>query len=302
MKISVIIPSFNQGRYLPETLDSVLSQSGAQVEVLVFDGGSTDNTLEVLKKFQKHLAHWESSPDRGQTHAINKGLALMTGDVWLYTNSDDLVSAGSIKTVTEHFRNPDIMWISGGADIFDEHGSRGALIPVPTGDPLDYLSPWTRQKIVFPFSGSSYFRSEVPKRIGLMDESYHYSMDIEFYCRAIFKGGFVQTIIPDTLARWRWDSESKTMGRGMAYGFREEEIRIAQEYARFLEKQQKFELDRHIEEQLLALGPRRAMWFLLQGERWKAFRELGRGVACMPRSLAFRPWLGALRRVLTQRI
>ena len=96
MKISIIIPSFNQGPFLEDTLRSVFAQEyDAAFEALVLDGGSTDGTLGILQRYAGCLNYVESVADRGQTHAINKGLARMTGDVWMYLNSDDLLAPGS---------------------------------------------------------------------------------------------------------------------------------------------------------------------------------------------------------------
>jgi glycosyltransferase involved in cell wall biosynthesis len=81
MKISIVTPSFNQGQFLERTLRSVMEQCGPDVEHIVFDGGSTDNSIDLLKKYSAHLAHWTSEPDQGQTHAVNKGLRAATGDI-----------------------------------------------------------------------------------------------------------------------------------------------------------------------------------------------------------------------------
>ena len=302
MKISIIIPSFNQGAFLEETLASIFAQGGIECEVLVFDGGSTDQTVEVLRRHDKNLYYWESTPDRGQTHAINKGLARMSGDVWMYLNSDDLLLPGALATVAELFADRSIMWVAGECDIFDTNGIIGDVRPGLMARAKDYLAPWSRSsQYVFPFSGACYFRREVADRLGLFDESYKYSMDIEYCCRAIFEGdGLRQTTIPNVLARWRWHAESKTMSRGIAYAFRAEEVRIAQKYAHYLPPGDRAELETEIREQLKWLPVRESMWLLGEGRNQDALSLLLHAVGASPSLFLSRYWLGALRRVILQ--
>jgi glycosyltransferase involved in cell wall biosynthesis len=297
VKISIIIPSLNQGDFLEQALESVFGQEG-EVEVLVFDGDSTDQTLEVLHRNDKRLAYWESEPDRGQTNAINKGLARMSGDVWMYLNSDDLLVPGALATVRSIFEDPSVMWVSGSCENFDETGSIGSVLPGPAVRMKDYLAPWNRaSQYVFPFSGACYLRREVCDGIGFFDEAYSYSMDMEYYCRAIFEGGFRQTRIKHVLAKWRWHSGSKTMSRGIAYAFRSDEIRIAQRYEHYLQSDERAELNFELGAQLRWLPIREAMWLLNQGLRGEALTVILNAARRSPTLLVSRPWLGALRRI-----
>jgi glycosyltransferase involved in cell wall biosynthesis len=300
MKISIIIPSFNQGAFLEETLESIFLQDGVEREVLVFDGGSTDQTLEVLQRHDSRLDYWESRPDRGQTHAINKGLAQMSGDVWMYLNSDDLLAPGALATVSSIFADPLVMWVSGCCETFDESGIIGGVLPHPVGRRKDYLAPWNRpSRYIFPFSGSCYLRREVVEKIGFLDETYNFSMDMEYYCRAIFEGGFRQTIVNDVLAKYRLHSDSKTMGPGVAYAFRSDEVRIAQRYQGYLPAEERAELNSEIRTQLKGLSTREAMWLLRQGRRKDALSLILYAVRTSPSLIVDRPWLGALRRICT---
>jgi glycosyltransferase involved in cell wall biosynthesis len=299
MKISVIIPSFNQGRFLGQALRSVFEQ-GKEVEVLVFDGGSSDQTLEVLQQNDTRLTYWESKPDRGQTHAINKGLARMTGDLWMYLNSDDLLAPGALTNILRIFENSSVVWVSGSCENFSEAGIVGYVRPGSAARTKDYLAPWNRSlQYVFPSSGACCFRRKVFERIGFFDETYDYSMDIEYYCRAVFEGGFYQTTLNDILAKWRQHPESKTMARGIAYGFRSEEVRIAQRYVRYLSPDEQAELNAEIREQLKWLPIRKSMWLLSQGRRQDALSLALHAARASPDLLVFRPWLGALRRIWT---
>jgi glycosyltransferase involved in cell wall biosynthesis len=300
MKISIIIPSFNQATFLQEALESIFVQNGVEREVLVFDGGSTDQTLEVLRRHNTRLAYWESRPDGGQTQAINKGLARMSGDVWMYLNSDDLLVPGALATVSRAFLDPSVMWVAGLCETFDESGTIGAVQPGAATRMKDYLAPWNRpSRYIFPFSGACYMRREVIDRIGILDESYQYSMDIEYYCRSVFAGVNIrQTIIPEVLAQWRWHPESKTMNRGIAYAFRAEEVRMAQTYGYLLSAEERAELDGEIRFQLKCLPAREAMWLLSEGRREDAVSLMLRAVGASPSLILFRPWLGAMRRAI----
>jgi glycosyltransferase involved in cell wall biosynthesis len=298
MKISIIIPSFNQGAFLEETLASIFVHEGVEYEVLVFDGGSTDQTVEIIKRHDARLAYWESKQDRGQTHAINKGLARISGDVWMYLNSDDLLVPGALSTISHLFADPSVVWVSGSCENFDGSGIVGGVRPGHAIRMKDYLAPWNRPvQCIFPFSGACFLRRSVFEKIGFFDQTFSYSMDMEYYCRAIFEGGFYQTTINDVLAKWRHHPKSKTMSRGIAYAFRSEELRIAQRYSRYLPSDEQDELDAEIREQTKWLAIRESMWLCDQGRRRDAVALLFNAARTSPDLLLFRPWLGALRRI-----
>jgi glycosyltransferase involved in cell wall biosynthesis len=112
-KISIITPSFNQGAFIEETIQSVLSQEYPNLEYMIVDGGSTDDTLDILHKYQDQLT-WISEPDRGQVDAINKGLKLASGEVLAYLNSDDLYLPGALRKVGAYFaEHPQAEWLTG---------------------------------------------------------------------------------------------------------------------------------------------------------------------------------------------
>ena len=119
-RISLITPSFNQGEYLEQTIDSVLSQNYPNVEYIIMDGGSTDNSVQIIKKHEKHLKYWVSEPDKGQSDAINKGLKLVTGDVFNWLCSDDYLENGALKLIGERFNEGGIDFISGNIQVIED--------------------------------------------------------------------------------------------------------------------------------------------------------------------------------------
>jgi glycosyltransferase involved in cell wall biosynthesis len=112
-KISIITPSFNQGQFLEETILSVLSQNYPNLEYIIIDGGSSDNSIEIIRKYEDKLAYWVSEPDNGQYDAINKGFSVSTGEIMAWINSDDKYVSWSFQTVSNIFVNiPEMEWIT----------------------------------------------------------------------------------------------------------------------------------------------------------------------------------------------
>ena len=103
-RISIVTPSFNQGQFLEETIRSVLEQGYPNLEYMVIDGGSTDGSIEIIRKYEKRLAYWTSEPDRGQADAINKGWRRATGEILAYLNSDDTYCPNALRLAAEAFR------------------------------------------------------------------------------------------------------------------------------------------------------------------------------------------------------
>lgn len=205
-KISVITASYNQGQYIAEAMDSVLAQRYPSVEHIVIDGGSTDNSCDVISHYDKHLAYWVSEKDRGQTHAINKGIERATGDLLLVLNSDDVVLPGAFDAVADEFmRDPKLRWLSG-TSLYFGPGIPSDLMPCRTpADPID----WLLNKWCIPHP-STYLRREVMEKHGAYDESFYFTMDYEYWLRLVF-GGERCKGIQRPLSGFRYHDASKTV-------------------------------------------------------------------------------------------
>jgi glycosyltransferase involved in cell wall biosynthesis len=179
-KISVITPSYNQGQFIEETIRSVLDQNYPSLEFIIMDGGSTDGTVEILRRYDSALAFWTSERDRGQADAVNRGFARATGDLVVWINSDDLLMRGSLAAYADaHVRAPNDVLL-GDMVIFDEHG------PVKVERQRDV----TFEGVVVPWlTGTNWLQpaTAVPRAVwekaGLLDESYRYTFDREWACR-----------------------------------------------------------------------------------------------------------------------
>jgi glycosyltransferase involved in cell wall biosynthesis len=294
-RISVIIPSLNQGEFIETTLRSVIDQEYSNLELIVMDGGSKDRTPEILSRYAPQITFLESTEDRGQSHAINKGLARATGDIWCYLNSDDLLAPGSLARIGALFRDPAVDWVGGISVIFDERGDCGTVTPQEPKSQKEILTPWKRSvEHVFPCSNVCFMRRSIYEKLGGFDESYGYSMDMEYYTRAHF-AGFRLLRIPDVLGRWRWHPASKTVKDGSAYRFLEEELRIAVAYADRLASPDREELKREIVQHRKSFLVRRALHSPSEKSRSTRLCRLFFEAIRHPSLIWFRPWLGAVK-------
>ena len=215
--ISIITPSFNQAQYLEQTIDSVLSQNYPDLEYIIIDGGSTDGSVDIIKKYEKHLAWWVSESDEGQSHAINKGIKRATGEIINWLNSDDYYEPNTLKLVSEAFNDPAIKCFCGRSRLFDEKGnvnhSRGTDIYAGN---LPKSIGWARID-----QPETFFRKSAWERVGLLNEQLHYTMDREWWMRYLYHFGLDGIIQSnDVLVNFRLHDHSKTVS--LASGFPQE--------------------------------------------------------------------------------
>jgi glycosyltransferase involved in cell wall biosynthesis len=207
--VSIITPSFNQGRFLEATICSVFKQDYSNIEYILVDGGSQDESLEVIQRYAGRLAYWESQPDRGQAHAINKGLARSHGDLLGWLNSDDLLQPGSVRRAVEIFSAyPEIDVVYGRLDRIDE---QGRLVPTPLlpKDRVEFSKNLVLGECVVNQPGA-FWRRSIMQRAGLLDEGLQFSLDYEYWIRLALHGAQFKRI-PDVLACFRLSAGSKTV-------------------------------------------------------------------------------------------
>jgi glycosyltransferase involved in cell wall biosynthesis len=210
-KISIITPSYNQGQYLEQTITSVLNQNYPNLEYIIIDGGSTDISVEIIKKYEKHLSYWISEKDNGQSEAINKGLRKRTGDIFNWLNSDDYYEKDVLFKITEAFHNPDVNVVCGKSRLF-----RNANETVYYSNGTDVYAGnlaktigWARID-----QPETFFRSRVIKKMGLLDTRLHYLMDRDWWIKYLFLFGLEGVVrIPDVLVNFRLHDFSKTVSQ-----------------------------------------------------------------------------------------
>jgi len=180
-RISVVTPSFNQGEFLEETLRSVITQRYPELEYVVIDGGSTDDSVSIIERHEADLACWVSEPDRGHADALNKGFAKTTGEIMCWINSSDMYYPWTFATVAEVFSQlPQVEWITGTGSMFDVHGRLRVITSAPGVNVFDILAGDCRriqQESVF-------WRRSLWERAGArIDQTLTYAADLDLWLR-----------------------------------------------------------------------------------------------------------------------
>jgi glycosyltransferase involved in cell wall biosynthesis len=175
-KITIVTPSYNQARYLDQTIMSVLGQGYPNLEYIVIDGGSKDGSVEIIKKYAEKLTYWHSIPDQGQADAINQGLKMAKGELCAYINSDDKLIEGSLwkmAYLAKEYPECDIFF--GANHMFFETGGVVYKCPRPVvpGKGYGYIQD------------ASFWRTNIHQNIGYLDVSYQFGLCLEFFLRAI---------------------------------------------------------------------------------------------------------------------
>lgn len=179
-KISIVTPSYNQGKYLEKTILSVLEQGYPNLEYIIIDGGSTDESVDIIKKYSDRLTYWVSEPDRGQSHAINKGFERATGEIFGWLNSDDWYNPGALQAVAEAFAaNPDAGAVVGAGDMYYQESGETLLVE-PFAVDMASLFQFVDRYFCQP---SCFFTARAWKQCGPLDESLHLAMDLDLWLR-----------------------------------------------------------------------------------------------------------------------
>ena len=204
-KISIITPSFNQGQYLEQTILSVLNQNYPNLEYIVIDGGSTDQSVEIIKKYEFQLKYWISEKDRGQAHAINKGLTYCTGEIFNWINSDDYLAEGALAKVAQAFEKSGVDLVAGEVNDFDEKG----LVKKVKNHKLDIHEYMEKDIELIYHQPGVWLRMDIMKKIGSFKENMHYCFDQDYMMRYLLNYKSV-CYIDDVLAYFRVHENSKS--------------------------------------------------------------------------------------------
>lgn len=205
MLVSIVTPSYNQSRFIQDTIRSVLSQDYPQMEYIIVDGASTDGSVEIIHRYEDQLAWWVSERDQGQTDAINKGFARATGDIFAWLNSDDTYEPGAVSAAVNYLQeHPEVGMVYGDCNYIDENGERiGKFRSRQT----------TYQRIRRGYNQipqqTMFFRAGLWKQVGPLDPSFHYAMDYDLWTRIAARSEI--KYVPQTWANFRLHTAGKTI-------------------------------------------------------------------------------------------
>lgn len=206
-RLSLITPSYNQGQFIEETIRSVLLQGYPDLEYIIIDGGSTDGSVDIIRKYEPWLSYWVSERDNGQADALNKGFARATGKITAWINSDDFYSSGVFGTIVAQIGRDDSIGLVYGEmklDLGDSTDPVRIGYPVSNGQMLE--------KLIFPYQPVCFFRKSVLDKVGPLDDSLSYVMDSDIILKVMSNSKYVR--LPAALATFRVHPESKTATAG----------------------------------------------------------------------------------------
>jgi len=214
LKISTIVPNLNNGHFLDQNLRSIINQNYSNLEIIVIDGGSTDNSIDIIKKYEDKLHYWISEPDSGQSEAINKGLKVATGDIINWLNSDDYLEDGALTQIADIFQKTNANVVCGRSNIVQDNkilkNTNGTDIYINN---LAKTIGWARID-----QPETYFRGHVLKSIKPLNKNLHFNMDKDLWIRYLTKFGLESVIkTEDIFVNFRLHANSKTVSQSSSF-------------------------------------------------------------------------------------
>lgn len=203
--VTIVTPSYNQARFLEATIRSVLEQDYPRIEYIVVDGGSSDGSMDILRKYADRLAWWISEPDRGQTDAINKGFSRARGEILAWLNSDDTYQPGAVGEAAAYLmEHPEVGLVYGDTNFIDENDRVIGRFPARQ---TDYRR--LRRGYVHVPQQAAFFRAELWRRVGPLDPTFYFAMDYDLWVRLAAQAPMVY--YPRLWANFRLHGEAKTI-------------------------------------------------------------------------------------------
>lgn len=200
-KITIVTPSYNQGQYIEATIRSILLQNYPNLEYIIIDGASKDNSTEVIQKYAPWLTYWVSEKDTGQSNAINKGFKIYTGEIINWVNSDDILLPGSLFKIAHYFLNNKTEIVIGGSILFGHN--------IPSTETRISNKDVVERAIVGYLCAqpSTFISRKALDTVGLLDEDLHFTMDWDLYAKIV--GAFEYTVVDDILSKQLLHEEGK---------------------------------------------------------------------------------------------
>ena len=222
-KISIVTPSFNQGQFIEDTILSVIGQNYPNVEYIIMDGGSTDNTVEIIKKYESKISYWVSEPDEGQAAAINNGFSIATGDILMWLNSDDMLMPNILNYIVSSVEKKGNGLFFGNCINFKE----GNDLTSYGSDVIKANERFKINEVDFIIQPSSFWTRKTWIQVGRLNTTLHFGFDWEWFIRAK-EAGIKFFPISKTLSIYRWHDSHKT-----GTGGKQRQIELASIYEQY---------------------------------------------------------------------